>query len=72
MSSQPDRSWLLLGECPRCSAEHVPVARIATLIDLGDHSAHTDNGGDGMSRMPAEFYRDPGHHTTCAFVTPPR
>ncbi|MFC6091595.1 hypothetical protein [Saccharothrix lopnurensis] len=32
----PGQAWLLLDTCPRCSAE-VPVTRIATLADLGDH-----------------------------------
>jgi hypothetical protein len=32
----PGEGWLLLDRCPSCEAE-VPVARIATLADLGDY-----------------------------------
>jgi hypothetical protein len=32
----PGQAWLLLDHCLGCSAE-VPVARVATLADLGDH-----------------------------------
>ncbi|MCE7009924.1 hypothetical protein LWC34_45035 [Kibdelosporangium philippinense] len=43
----PGIGWQLLGHCLRCAA-HIPVGRIATLADLGDHldrsSTHDHKG----------------------------
>lgn len=50
--------WLLLGPCANCAAP-VPVARVATLADLG---ADLDNP---MEHLPPECDSDPAHDPTC-------
>jgi len=50
--------WLLLGSCGHCEAT-VPVARIATLADLG---AALDTPGE---HLPPECHGDPAHRSDC-------
>ncbi len=60
----PGEGWLLLDGCPGCAAE-VPLTRIATLADLGEH---LDPDGD---LHVADDARDPAlHQPGCAFATP--
>ena len=76
----PGEAWLLLGRCPRCATEF-PVARIATLADLGDHldldtppvwpvpdttDHHPDSGCTG--RAPTDS-RPAGHATAARAAT---
>lgn len=51
--------WLLLGECV-CEAL-VPVARVATLADLGTELQ------DPLERRPAECDGDPAHQPGCPY-----
>ncbi|WP_116051513.1 SH3 domain-containing protein [Amycolatopsis palatopharyngis] len=56
--------WLLLGPCPFCGATAVPIAQIASLVDLGDH-LDPDHGG---TPAPDPFHGDPGHHQYCFYA----
>ncbi|MEU4767702.1 hypothetical protein AB0H12_31070 [Actinosynnema sp. NPDC023794] len=47
----PGQAWLLLDRCPGCSVE-IPVARVATLADLGDHL--DPDRGTRVTRQPRE------------------
>ncbi|MEU4806976.1 hypothetical protein [Actinosynnema sp. NPDC023587] len=53
--STPGQAWLLLDHCSGCSTE-VPVARVATLADLGDHLA------PGHNAPPLREIRDIADH----------
>ncbi|WP_245931710.1 hypothetical protein V5P93_002346 [Actinokineospora auranticolor] len=50
-NATPGQSWWLLDRCPGCATE-VPVARVATLADLGDHL--DPNRPGGANRKSAE------------------
>lgn len=68
--------YLLLDECPDCTAPGVPMATVAGLSDLGRYLAATgpvppggpdpDDEKNGRPDLPAEFFGDPGHHGHCA------
>jgi hypothetical protein len=73
------RIYLLLDECPGCTAPAVPMATISGLADLGRHLATTrpappsaadpddgdrDSNGGGPD-VPLEFFGDPTHHPSC-------
>jgi hypothetical protein len=55
-------SWLLLGDCPHCAADGVPVARVAGLADLGAWQRTQP-----ATHLPDALHPDPGHHPTCRF-----
>lgn len=57
----PGDGWLLLDSCPDCAAE-IPVTRVATLADLGEHL-----DPDSNSRVP-EHARDESRHPGCALA----
>jgi len=62
-------SFLALGACPSCGSQ-VPVARIASLADLGDLLGRDlgrwdDPAAPASDRLPIEFDGDPGHHPGC-------
>lgn len=62
-------SFLALSACPSCGSQ-VPVARIASLADLGDllgrDLGHWDDpAAPASDRLPIEFDGDPGHHPGC-------
>jgi hypothetical protein len=60
----PGDGWLLLDGCPDCAAE-IPLTRIATLADLGEHLA------PDRDLHVADDARDPAlHQPGCALVTP--
>lgn len=56
--------WLLLEPCPYCEANQVPIARIASLADLGAH-LDPDSDHHGADAAPPEFHGDPGHDPHC-------
>ncbi|WP_309114703.1 hypothetical protein [Saccharothrix sp.] len=60
----PGQAWLLLAPCPDCTTQ-IPLTRIATLTDLGNHldpRTHTHL---------ADHARDPAHHNPdCTLVHP--
>lgn len=56
------QGWLLLDECPGCGG-NAPLARVATLADLGDY-CDPDND-DRFDHLPVECDGDPGHHPDC-------
>jgi len=58
-----DHGWLFLDECPGCGGTNVPIARVATLADLGDY-LDLDND-ERFDHLPAEFNGDPGHRANC-------
>lgn len=53
--------WLLLDECPGCGGTNLPIARVATLADLGDY---LDND-ERYNHLPIEFNGDPRHRANC-------
>jgi hypothetical protein len=62
-------SFLALGPCPACGGQ-VPVARIASIADLGDLIGRDlgrwdDPAAPASDRLPIEFDGDPGHHPGC-------
>lgn len=62
-------AFLALGACPLCGGQ-VPVARIASLADLGDLVGRDlgrwhDPAAPASDRLPIEFDGDPGHHPGC-------
>ncbi|OZM76578.1 hypothetical protein [Pseudonocardia sp. MH-G8] len=68
--------YLLLDECPDCTAPGVPMTTVAGLADLGRYLAATqpvprgaldpDDEENGRPDLPEEFFGDPGHHGHCA------
>lgn len=68
--------YLLLDECPDCTAPGVPMATVAGLADLGRYLAATrpvppgapdpDDEENGRPDLPEEFFGDPGHDEHCA------
>ncbi|WP_154676374.1 hypothetical protein [Amycolatopsis benzoatilytica] len=60
----PGDGWLLLDRCPDCEAE-VPVTRIATLADLGEHL-----DPDGDITVADEARDEALHQPGCAFALP--
>lgn len=58
--------WLYLDACPDCDAPSVPVARVATLADLGEYLDTDDS--DLAQVLPPEFDGDPAHHDHCPYA----
>lgn len=64
--TSPGQSWWALDTCAECTGA-VPVARIATLADLGDYL-----DPDTDIQHPGQYRHDPGHRPGCRFgPTPP-
>jgi hypothetical protein len=64
--AHPGEGWLLLENCPSCTAL-IPTTRIATLADLGEHLDH-----HGESRPTAEeSHTDPAHRPGCTWSALP-
>lgn len=68
-------SFLALGACPACGGQ-VPVARIASLADLGDLLGRDlgrwdDPAADASDRLPIEFDGDAGHRSGCPHADSP-
>jgi hypothetical protein len=59
--------WLLLDECPGCGGT-VPLARVATVADLGDWL--DPNNDKRYDHLPAEEHGDPGHRPHCPHSGP--
>jgi hypothetical protein len=59
----PSDRWLLIDDCPECGAP-VPMARVATIADLGDY-LDPDND-TWVDHLPAEHHGDPAHHARCS------
>jgi hypothetical protein len=62
-------AFLALGTCADCGGQ-VPVARIASLADLGDLLGRDlnrwhDPAAPASDRLPIEFDGDPGHQPGC-------
>lgn len=58
------QTWLVLAACPSGCGGEVPLARVATLADLGDWlKPGRDERLDGL---PEEHSADPGHAPSCA------
>ncbi len=62
-------TFLALGRCPACGGQ-VPVARIASLADLGDLLGRDldrwhDPAAPASDLLPVEFDGDPGHRPGC-------
>ena len=55
--------WLLIDECPGCGGT-VPMARVATVADLGDY-LDPDND-TRFDHLPLEHFGDPAHRTDCS------
>lgn len=58
--------WLFLDACPDCDASSVPMARVATLADLGEYLDTDDS--DLAAVLPPEFDGDPAHHDHCPYA----
>ena len=59
----PSDRWLLIDECPECGGI-VPMARVATIADLGDY-LDPDND-TRLEHLPTEHHGDPAHDNHCS------
>jgi hypothetical protein len=59
----PSDRWLLIDECPECGGV-VPMARVATIADLGDY-LDIDND-TRFDNLPTEHHGDPAHRADCS------